>query len=72
MKVRVDNTKIFHINKTMLTLLLTSMLIIWSTAKIYFKEDFEDGDEWEDRWIESKSRNKEGKIQQLRIYLECF
>jgi len=44
-------------------------LLSWSAhvdGKVYFQEDFLDGDGWRSRWVPSKSRSDYGRFQRSR------
>ncbi|XP_073447579.1 calreticulin-like [Aquarana catesbeiana] len=44
-------------------LLAAAVLAVSADPIIYFREQFEDGDEWQNRWVESKSKPDYGKWQ---------
>jgi len=43
---------------SLLLLLLVSTLVVATTAKVYFSENFDEG--WEDRWVKSKNKQSDG------------
>ena len=45
--------------KKIIVLLIMLIAMYMTTATVYIKEDFEDGENWEDRWIESQWKKKE-------------
>ncbi|MEE6517875.1 hypothetical protein FKM82_028418 [Ascaphus truei] len=44
-------------------LLAALLLAVSADPTVYFREQFEDGDEWQKRWTESKSKSDYGKFQ---------
>uniref|UniRef100_A0A4W5P2Q8 Calreticulin n=1 Tax=Hucho hucho TaxID=62062 RepID=A0A4W5P2Q8_9TELE len=48
---------------TMLMLLMAvSVASIFGESSVYFREEFEDGDAWKSRWVESKHKSDYGKF----------
>ncbi|XP_063795619.1 calreticulin-like [Pseudophryne corroboree] len=43
--------------------LAAAVLVVSADPIIYFREQFEDGDEWQKRWVESKNKSDYGKWQ---------
>ncbi|XP_053549174.1 calreticulin-like [Bombina bombina] len=43
--------------------LAAALLAVSADVTVYFREEFEDGDEWQNRWIVSKNKSDYGKFQ---------
>uniref|UniRef100_A0A4W5Q6V0 Calreticulin n=1 Tax=Hucho hucho TaxID=62062 RepID=A0A4W5Q6V0_9TELE len=43
-------------------LMAVSVASIFAESSIYFREQFEDGDAWKSRWVESKHKSDYGKF----------
>jgi len=44
---------------SLIAAILLGLLAI-ASAKVYFKDTFEDGDAWKSRWVQSKNKEKDG------------
>ncbi|KAJ8367151.1 hypothetical protein AAFF_G00330490 [Aldrovandia affinis] len=43
-------------------LVASLVALVCAESKVYFREQFEDGDEWKTRWVESKHKSDYGKL----------
>uniref|UniRef100_A0A672K428 Calreticulin n=1 Tax=Sinocyclocheilus grahami TaxID=75366 RepID=A0A672K428_SINGR len=45
-----------------LLVMAVSIALITAESSVYFREQFEDGDTWRSRWVESKHKSDYGKF----------